>query len=198
MRIRCLTRSTRKVRNGKALVRQCCAVLRLSVHESASEVNRSGGDMQVVSRHHYLVVFHPFVEQLTVFYTSGLVLASSTQQNIHRSVTGCGHQHPVTDPYTLRYRPGKVHVAYRLYIRICAALIQYKYGTDLLYGSVTDVLSYVLYTNCIYMSVRRCKIQVWYRHFIHICDRYVIISIVYKLYSQVCTVMQNTGIVQYS
>ena len=47
-----------------------------------------------------------------------------TQQNIHRSVTGCGRQHPVTDPYTLCYRPGKVHVAYRLYIQICAALIQ--------------------------------------------------------------------------
>ena len=37
-----------------------------------------------------------------------------------------------------------------------------------------------------------------YRNFIHICDRYVIKSIVYKLYSRVCTVMQNTGIVQYS
>ena len=78
-----------------------------------------------------------------------LSTAQRTQQNIHGSVTGCGRQHPVTDPYTLRYRPGKVHVAYRLYIRICAALIHYKYGTDLLYGSVTDVLSYVLYTNCI-------------------------------------------------
>ena len=101
-------------------------------------------------------------------------------------ITECGRQHPVTNPYTLRYRPGKVHVAYRLYIRFCAALIQHKYGTDLLHGSVTDVLSYVLYTDCIYVSVRRCKIQVLYRHFIHICDRFVIISIVYKLYSQVC------------
>ena len=122
----------------------------------------------------------------------------STQQNIHGSVTECGRQHPVTDPYTLRYRPGKVHVAYRLYIRFCAALIQHKYGTDLLHGSVTDVLSYVLYTDCIYVSVRRCKIQVWYRHLIHICDRCVIISIVYKLYSQVCRVMQNTDMVHYS
>ena len=121
-----------------------------------------------------------------------------TQQNIHGSVTGCGRQHPVTDPYTLRYRPGKIHVAYRLYIRICAALIQYRYSTDLLYGSVTDVLSYVLYTNCIYMFIQWCRIQVWYRHFIHICDRCVIKSIVYKLYSRVCTVMQNTGMVRYS
>ena len=48
------------------------------VHGSASEVNRSGGDAQVVSCHRYLVVFHPFVEQLTVFHTSGLVLASSS------------------------------------------------------------------------------------------------------------------------
>ena len=78
---------------------------------------------------------------------------TSTQQNIHGSVTGCGRQLPVTDPYTLRYRPGKVHVAYRLYIRICTALIQYRYGTDLLYGSVTDVLSYILYTICIYMFI---------------------------------------------
>ena len=74
------------------------------------------------------------------------------QQNLHGSVTGCGGQHPVTDPYTLRYRPEKVHVAYRLYIWICAALIQYRYCTDLLYGSIT--VSYILYTDCIYMSVQ--------------------------------------------
>ena len=61
----------------EALVRRRRAVLRLSVDESASEVNRSGGDAQVVSCHHYHV-FHPFVEQLTVFHTSGLVLASSS------------------------------------------------------------------------------------------------------------------------
>ena len=64
----------------EALARQCRAVLRLSVHESASEVNHSGGDAQVVSCHRYLVVFHPFVEQLhvTVFHTTGLVLVSSS------------------------------------------------------------------------------------------------------------------------
>ena len=46
-----------------------------SVHGSASEVNRSSVDAQVVSRHRYLVVFHPFVEQLTaVFHTYGFVL----------------------------------------------------------------------------------------------------------------------------
>ena len=79
MRIRCLTRSTWKVRNGdRSSKRWRRAVLRLPVHESASEANRSGGDTQVVSCHRYLIVFHPFVEQLTVFHTSGLVLASSS------------------------------------------------------------------------------------------------------------------------
>ena len=62
----------------EALARQRRAVLRLSIHESASEVNRSGGDAQVVSYHRYLVVFHPFVEQLiTVFHTSGLASSAS-------------------------------------------------------------------------------------------------------------------------
>ena len=64
--------------NLKVLARRCRAVLRLSVHKSANEVNRSSGDAQVVSCHHYLVAFHPFVEQLTVLHTSGLVLASSS------------------------------------------------------------------------------------------------------------------------
>ena len=64
MCIRCLTQSTWKVRMVKleALAKRRCAVLRLSVHESASEVNRSDGDTQVISHHHYLVVFHAFVE----------------------------------------------------------------------------------------------------------------------------------------
>ena len=62
----------------KALARRRRAVVRLFIHESVSEVNCSGDDAQVVSRHRYLVVFHPFVEQLTIFHTSGLVLASSS------------------------------------------------------------------------------------------------------------------------
>ena len=45
---------------------------------SASEANQLGADAQVVSCHGYLVGFHPFVEQLTVFYTSGLALALSS------------------------------------------------------------------------------------------------------------------------
>ena len=48
-----------------------------SVHGSASETIRSGADALVVSCHRYLVIFQPFVEQLTVFHTSGIVLASS-------------------------------------------------------------------------------------------------------------------------
>ena len=55
----------------EALARRRRAVLCLSVHESASEVNGLGGG------HRYLVLFHHFVEQLTVFHTSGLALVSS-------------------------------------------------------------------------------------------------------------------------
>ena len=62
----------------EALARRRHAVLRLSVHESASKVNCSGGDAQVASCHRYLVVFRPFVEQLTIFHTPGLVLALSS------------------------------------------------------------------------------------------------------------------------
>ena len=79
MCIRCLTRTAWKVQNDEARstgeMTPCC--LHLSVHESVSEVNCSGGDVQVVSHHCCIVVFHP-VEQLTVFHTSGLVLASSS------------------------------------------------------------------------------------------------------------------------
>ena len=79
----------------KLLARWHRAVLRLSVCESASEVIRSGSDAQVVSRHRYLVAFHPFVEYLTVFHTSGLVLASSSifrvlKLNLH----AIGQWHP--------------------------------------------------------------------------------------------------------
>ena len=65
----------------KVLVRRRRAVLHLSVQKSASEVNRSGGDVQVVSCHGYLVVFHPFVEQLTILHTSGRHLLSSKSLN---------------------------------------------------------------------------------------------------------------------
>ena len=56
---------------------QCHAVLRLSCHRSASEVNRSGADAQVIPCHSYPVIFHPIIDQLTVFYISGLILLSS-------------------------------------------------------------------------------------------------------------------------
>ena len=82
MRIMCLILSTWKVqldKMAKLEARSRCrhAVLRLS-RPRVSERNKSlGADAQVVSCHSY-VVFHPFVEQLTVFYISGLVLASSS------------------------------------------------------------------------------------------------------------------------
>ena len=57
-----------KMAKLKAQSRRHRAVLRLSIHKSASKVNRSGGDAHVVSCHRYLVIFHPFVEQLTVFH----------------------------------------------------------------------------------------------------------------------------------
>jgi len=62
---------------------ECCqdeAILSSAypVYRSASKANRSGADAQVVSCHRYLVVFHPFIEQLTVFHTSGLILVSSS------------------------------------------------------------------------------------------------------------------------
>ena len=68
-------------RNGEAQsaveTTPCCAFA-YPIHRSVSEVSRSGTDVQVISSHRYLVVFHPFVEQLTVFHISGLVLASSS------------------------------------------------------------------------------------------------------------------------
>ena len=76
-----IMRSTWKVRNGETQstvkMTPCCPPP-IPLHGSASEVNSSSADAQVVSCHHYLVIFHPFVEQLTIFHTSGLVLASSS------------------------------------------------------------------------------------------------------------------------
>ena len=81
MRIMCLTRSMWKVRNGEArsaVEMTLCCPPPIPLHGSASKVSSSSGDAQVISCHRYLVVFHSFVEQLTVFHTSGLVLASSS------------------------------------------------------------------------------------------------------------------------
>ena len=75
MRVMCLAQSTWKVWNGdgRSMVETmpCCASV-YPVHGSASKVNCSDADAQVVFCHGCLV-FHPFVEQLTVFYVSGLV-----------------------------------------------------------------------------------------------------------------------------
>ena len=81
MCIMCLTRSTWKVRNGEArsaVEMMLCCPPPIPLHGSASKVNSLSADTQVISRHCYFVVFHPFVEQLTVFHTSGLILASSS------------------------------------------------------------------------------------------------------------------------
>ena len=75
MCIMCLKPSTWKVQSDKMVKLKHCrndAVLSSAypVHGSASQVNRLGADTQVVSCHHYLVVFHPFVEQLTAFHST--------------------------------------------------------------------------------------------------------------------------------
>ena len=62
MHIMLLTPSMCKVRNGEVQLRRVTSAY--PVHGSASEVNHSDADVQVLSRHHYLVVFHLFVEQL--------------------------------------------------------------------------------------------------------------------------------------
>ena len=77
----CLTQSTWKVQNGKpwsAVKMTPCCPPPMPFYGSANEVNSSSADAQVVSCHRYLVVFYPCVEQLTVFHTSGLVLALSS------------------------------------------------------------------------------------------------------------------------
>lgn len=53
------------------------------IHGSASGVNHSGADAQVVICHRYLVIFHLFVDQLPISYISGLVssLPSSSKQH---------------------------------------------------------------------------------------------------------------------
>ena len=57
------------------------------IHGSASEVNRLGADAQVISCHG-LLVFHPFVEQLTVFYISHVKLETAVQTTKnHMNVT---------------------------------------------------------------------------------------------------------------
>ena len=74
-------------RNGEAqspVETTLCCAFAYPIHRSASKVSRLGTDVQVVSSHRYLVVFHPFVEQLTIFHISGLVPASSS---IHESST---------------------------------------------------------------------------------------------------------------
>jgi len=77
MRIMCHTPSTWKVGLNEMAKRGWDNTVLSStnpVQRSAGEVNRSDADMQVVSCHSYLVIFHLVFEQLTMFYISGLVL----------------------------------------------------------------------------------------------------------------------------
>ena len=59
-----LRTDTALVQEGSLLPIACCTATQ------QPEVNQSGVDVQVVFCHCYCVVFHPFVEQLTVFYIS--------------------------------------------------------------------------------------------------------------------------------
>ena len=75
---RCVMQSTWKVRNGEAWsaveTTPCCPPPIPACSQSANKVNRSGADVQVISCIVcYLVIFHPFVEQLTVFHTEGYI-----------------------------------------------------------------------------------------------------------------------------
>ena len=70
-----LTQSTWKVQSDEVVkLEHCRNDTMLSsaypVHGSVTQVNRLGADMQVVSCHHYLVVFLLFVEQLTAFHST--------------------------------------------------------------------------------------------------------------------------------
>ena len=98
MHIMCLTQSKWKVRSSKRC--RDDAVL-CSVHRSVSKVNRSSVDMQVVSCHRYLVVFHRFVEQLLnrhfsyIWTRSAVVSYPSSPQ----STSICHHKQHVPKRY---------------------------------------------------------------------------------------------------
>ena len=69
MRIMCLTPSMQVENFEMAKYEDKCG-RDVSIHGSASEVHRSGtADLQVVSRHHYLVVFCRVVDRLSYLWT---------------------------------------------------------------------------------------------------------------------------------
>ena len=97
------------------------------VHVSRSEVNCSVADAQVVSCYRYLVVFHPFVEQLTAFHTSGLVLPSSSilrvlDLDLHRNIEGARTKEVHKLPYS-----GKIWRALN-WRNGCILLVKFKFG----------------------------------------------------------------------
>ena len=85
----------------EALSRRAVLFSAYPVHGSASEVNHSSVDAQVVSCHRYLVVFHPFVEQLAnrrlsyMWTRSAVVFYPSS----HRSTSIWHHKQHVPKRY---------------------------------------------------------------------------------------------------
>ena len=62
-----------------------------------------GNDGQIVSCHCYLVVFHTFVEQLTVFHTSGRrLLSSESSTSTSVPLPVYFNRKPVTNTHTCR------------------------------------------------------------------------------------------------
>ena len=63
------------------------------VHISPSEVNLLDADVQVISCHHYLVIFHPFAEQLSSTHLDSFChrLLSSESSTLISIAISTGH-----------------------------------------------------------------------------------------------------------
>ena len=85
----------------EALSRRAVLFSAYPVHGSASEVNHSSVDAQVVSCHRYLVVFHPFVEQLANLRLSYMWTRSAVvfYLSSHRSTSIWHHKQHVPKRY---------------------------------------------------------------------------------------------------
>ena len=77
--------------NGEVWSRRRHAVLCLSCSQVSERNNCINVDKQVVSCHCYLVIFHPFVELLTVFYICGLIFWPAVFYLSESSASICGH-----------------------------------------------------------------------------------------------------------
>ena len=88
-------RSMVEIMLGVSLQRHHAVLRLLSSSSFLSKVNCSGADVQVISCHCYLVIVHAIVEQLTVFYISGLVLYCLLSSSIFESyvaISQCHHE----------------------------------------------------------------------------------------------------------